>query len=283
MKQIYYRGSLKSCNYHCEYCPFSKNKRSERQRNKDQKELTQFVTFMGDQKESYGIQITPYGEALIHDYYWEALAKLSQYNHVEAVGAQTNLSFSVSEKLAVYGEAGGDLSKLRLWGTFHPTMCRVEDFLRQCELLEQESVLYCVGSVGVPEHIVLLQQLRQKLNPQVYLWVNRMDGLGRPYSPEEIRAFSEIDTYFHLELRHLATDVTRCKDSVFVRGDGTIYGCNECHQSMGNIYAGDLWKKEKICTRKYCECYLSYGGRSDVEELEAFQPYPAFRIPHIIK
>lgn len=39
------------------------------------------------------VMITPYGEALRLRYYMAALAEISRYPHVQAVGIQTNASF----------------------------------------------------------------------------------------------------------------------------------------------------------------------------------------------
>ena len=39
---ILYRGSLKSCNYRCNYCPFSKHPRSERELLRDREQWFRF-------------------------------------------------------------------------------------------------------------------------------------------------------------------------------------------------------------------------------------------------
>lgn len=233
------------------------------------------------------VQIVPYGEALIHRYYWEGLARLSQNPRIVAVGAQSNFSFPVEEMLVYYRQMGGDVSKLRLWGTFHPEMTSVEDFLLQCGCLLKQGVLYCAGVVGVPERIPEIRRLREGLPPSVYLWINKMDGLKRNYTKEETEFFFSIDEYFELELKHFKADASLCRDSIFVEADGCLYGCNLCRRSMGNLYQDMQWEglKEdglynvpKHCSRRECSCYLSYCNRKE-EELLFFQPYPAFRIP----
>lgn len=278
IRQIYYRGSLKFCNYSCSYCPFSKGKRSERQLSQDSEELSDFVDKLGESGFRGAVQIVPYGEALIHEYYWEALAKMSCLPGVEAVGAQSNFSFPVARMLEVFEANGGLVEKLRLWGTFHPEMVSVEVFAEQCERLSDAGVLFCVGTVGVPENINVVRSLRERLDSSVYLWVNKMDGLGRKYTLEERQAFSEIDAYFDLELRRYKADARRCKNSILVDGKGDVYGCNLCHFKMGNIYRGDVGAK--LCRSRECDCYISYCNRDDMEELIFFQPYPAFRIPN---
>ena len=279
-RQIYYRGSLDFCNYSCPYCPFSKKKESVRQLEKDQKEWFRFVREMEKSGFCGAVQVVPYGEALIHEYYWEGLARLSQCEGIQAVGAQSNFSFPVEKMLDLYKSYGGRKEKMRLWGTFHPAMTETEDFLKQCSILQKAGILFCVGSVGVPENIDILNELRRRLDGCIYMWVNKMDGLGRRYREKEIQAFTAIDGYFELELRYFRTDAKECDGSLVVGGDGSIRPCILCHQNMGNLYIDGLESlSERKCTRQVCDCFLSYGSRKDIPELEFFQPFPAFRIP----
>lgn len=302
-RQWYYRGALRSCNYSCNYCPFSKKKGSEREQREDERALNHFVEKLLKHLETCGeehcaVQIVPYGEALIHPYYWREMAILSRNPKVDAVGAQSNLSFSVERMLGIYQDYGGDLQKLLLWGTFHPQMTTVEEFCRQCKLLEGASVRFCVGAVGVPEQLEQLRKLRQMLPEEIYFWINRMDGLGRPYTTEEVQAFLELDDYFELELMHHPSDMTHCADNYFVEADGTVRRCNLCRMTLGNLYQENFDGEQKNtgmeavkqrhgravsdslkgCGRKECSCYLSYCNRQE-EQLLFFKPYPAFRIP----
>ena len=91
---IHYRGGLKSCNYYCSYCPFSKHPGSEREYDKDQKQWEGFVESIirrarAGQKIG-ALMIVPYGEALIHSWYWEGLGRLAALESMDALGAQTN-------------------------------------------------------------------------------------------------------------------------------------------------------------------------------------------------
>ena len=135
-RQWYYRGSLKSCNYSCSYCPFSKRAYSRQNIQKDQEAFLRFTDHMVKQQNGGAVQVVPYGEALIYPYYWKGLAALSKSPAIDAVGAQSNFSFPVGQMLAVYQKHGGDMGKLRLWGTFHPEMTSVGQFAQQCHLLE---------------------------------------------------------------------------------------------------------------------------------------------------
>lgn len=280
-RQWYYRGSLRFCNYSCSYCPFSKSTYNRQSLKKDQAAFIRFTERMLQQKNGGAIQIVPYGEALLYPYYWEGLAALSQSSVIDAVGAQSNFSFPIEQMLAIYKQHGGELQKLRLWGTFHPQMTSVEQFIQQCQLLTEQNISYCVGAVGVPEQLENIRELREKLPESVYLWLNKMDGMGRRYTEEEIAAFTRIDAFFGQELKHHRADITTCADNRFVEADGTMRRCNISRQSLGNIYEDSNLNKAKeltICTRKECSCYLAYCNHKN-ELSPFFWPYPAFRIP----
>lgn len=285
-RQWYYRGSLKSCNYGCSYCPFSKKRSSPQKLEEDRQQLFRFIRKLEEMKNAGGaVLIVPYGEALIHPYYWAGLAALSRNCRIDAVGAQSNFSFPVDEMLKFYEAQGGDISKLRLWGTFHPEMTTVETFISQCEVLKKWKVAFSVGAVGVPEQISDIRKLRECLDSSIYVWINKMDGLGRNYTESEIEAFLSIDAYFEMELKHHPADTDLCKNSIFVEADGSVRRCNLSRQVVGNLYKDDALSEKNIlseqmnlCTRKECSCYLAYNNRNE-EELFFFQPYPAFRIP----
>ena len=312
-RQWYYRGSLKSCNYTCSYCPFSKKKGVAAALEQDRKQFFRFVEWFEQTAIHTGaVQIVPYGEALIHPYYWEGMARLSRIASIQAVGAQSNFSFPVEKMLKHFINHGGEIEKLRLWGTFHPEMTSVDAFAKQCEKLSEWKVLYCAGVVGVPEQIPVIKRLRKQLSDSVYLWVNKMDGLGRNYTTTEVEEFLAIDEYFDLELRHHRAEQASCGNQVFVEADGAMRRCNICRASGRNLYevAAQRENNEVIkvqarrvdndlvqepvqekdielaeqafaaisCNRRECSCYLAYNNNA-MPELLFFQPYPAFRIP----
>ncbi len=279
-RMILYRGSLKSCNYHCTYCPFSKHPMSERELDRDRLQWCSFVKSLQKRAKALHIGallVVPYGEAMIHHWYWEGMAQLSASAEIDAVGIQTNLSFSVSEFLDSYEKAGGVPEKLRLWATFHPEMTTVSEFAAKCRELWNQGILLCAGSVGVPENLPLLQALKQELNG-IYLWVNKMDGLRRSYTQKEREAFGGIDPYFMRELMPVPANAAMCRDRLFVEADGRLHTCN---------ISSPLKKKWDTledfpipeCSRKQCSCYLAYGGRGDFMNQVLFGPYPLFRIP----
>lgn len=281
-RQWYYRGSLKFCNYSCSYCPFSKGRFCKQSLLKDKEAFLRFTGQMCLNQCGGAVLVVPYGEALIYPYYWEGLAALSQSGQIDAVGAQSNFSFPVKEMLSVYKDHGGVIEKLRLWGTFHPEMTSVEQFAKQCGLLQDEQVLFCAGAVGVPENLEQIRRLRGLLPDFAYLWINKMDGQKRPYTDTEIAAFMEIDAYFWQELKHYKADCRKCVDSLFVEADGTLRRCNVSRQSFGNLYgdfdSGAKGERTTECKSRECSCYLAYCNRTD-GTVPFFSPYPAFRIP----
>ena len=282
LEHIAYRGYLRSCNYRCAYCPFSKQRSSAGELAQDKAALKRFVDKVEQLQGSLTIQLLPYGEALIHDYYWQALAELSQLRQVRAVGCQTNLSFDVGSALALFAQAGGVVSKLRLWGTFHPTMTTVPDFAAQCTALRQKGVRFSTGAVGDPAHLAEITALRQALPADVYLWINRLDGLKRPYTAAERTAFAAIDPYFALELSEPAADAAKCsggRRSLFVQSDGACYSCNVSRRKLGNFYVEDRLAETGRCSARRCSCYLAYALREDIAPLTFFDQHPAFRVP----
>ncbi len=291
-RMILYRGSLKSCNYHCSYCPFSKRKMSEHELEKDKGQWERFCQSLGERAEIMGIRalmVVPYGEALIHPWYCEGMGEISTWSFIDAVGAQTNLSFPAAWLLDRFCQAGGRIEKLRLWATFHPEMTSVESFAGTCRELREAGVSLCAGAVGVPEQAGLIQKLRQSLPKEIYLWINRMDGLKRPYTKEERMAFQEVDPFFMREFFPVHGDVSRCEERLFIEGNGKMHTCNISQVMEQNWYketethfsqkdSGFLFPAPR-CSRKLCSCYLAYGGRSDMMNHILFGPYPLFRIP----
>ena len=79
-KTICYRGSLKSCNYRCSYCPFSKHKASAQELEKDRQSFERFCESIADRATGFDIGavfVVPYGEASIQRKDWGALRGLT--------------------------------------------------------------------------------------------------------------------------------------------------------------------------------------------------------------
>jgi len=311
-RTILYRGNLKSCNYSCSYCPFAKHKALSAELERDRRNFFRFCQSIVERAQPFSIGavfITPYGEASIHRWYWEGLSRLAELPEIDRVGMQTNLSFPVEECLRIFDSFEGELpdtelfernfsrkklpqgdfpekkrEKLCIWATFHPEMTTVDEFVSRCHSLIQKNVMVCAGAVGVPQNIQILRELREKLSPAVYLWINKMDGLKRNYSPQEIEAFVQADPFFKQELRNPGADAQMCADRCFVEADGKMHTCNISGTRDINWYEGSEEEIfEPVCRRKRCSCYLAYGGRTDFALKSFFGEYPVYRIPRKFK
>lgn len=288
-RMVLYRGSLKSCNYRCSYCPFSKHPRSERELLNDKQQWLQFCKSVADRAEKlniHAVMVVPYGEALIHPWYWEGLGSLGAMMCMDNVGAQTNCSFSLERSLEIYEHAGGKKQKLRLWATFHPEMTTPEEFGEKCRKLHKAGIAISAGAVGAVENLDIIKRLRRELPEETYLWINKMDGLKRKYTKEEQTAFEQIDPYFMRELEFIPSDPSMCTNRLFVESDGKLRRCNISRVLPVNWY--DRWEtvfdelkegKDLKCGKKTCSCFLAYGGRDEVMNRILFGNYPLFRIP----
>lgn len=291
---LLYRGTLKSCNYHCSYCPFSKHPCSRRELEQDRAQWEDFYPRLiktASARNIRAVMLAPYGEALLYPWYWEGLAALSQSPDLDCVGAQSNFSFPLKDSLRQFCQAGGVLQKLRIWATFHPEMITPEAFAAKCKEGAGFGLTLCTGAVGVPENLAVIQRLRALLPEEIYLWVNQMDGQKSPYTEETIAAFSEIDPYFYRDLYRMEADPSQCLGRLFAEGDGKLYPCNinripidnwRCWPGRGEE-EGEKASAPPMsvpkCTRRVCSCYLAYGGRSHWMNQVLFGPYPIFRIP----
>lgn len=316
-RTVLYRGSLKSCNYSCSYCPFAKHRALASELEQDRRNFERFCASMEQRAESFSIGavfVTPYGEASIHRWYWEGLSRLAALPGIHRVGMQTNLSFSIEASLRIFdafedngpggssergriepcpiggghpGQESTDRAglerkreKLCIWATFHPEMTTVDEFAARCHKLVRNGISVCAGAVGVPENMRLVRNLRETLSSSVYLWVNKMDGLKRRYTQEEIASFTEVDPFFGYELDNPPADASMCTDRCFVEADGRIHTCNISRAKAVNWYDGSEEAIfEPMCSRKRCSCYLAYGGRTDFALRDVFGGYPVFRVP----
>lgn len=295
-RSMKYRGILNSCNYSCHYCPFSKKPFSKKQEALDRMALSRLSSYLEQEKEDFTFQIIPYGEACIYAYYWEFLAKVSQNPHAKAVGCQTNVSFPVEQMITLFCQ-NGDIKKLRLWCTFHPSMVSVEDFCQRIKQLREYGILLCVGAVADPSQKEAILALRLRLPKDIYFWLNRMEGRKHPYSPQERTFFEQIDPLFFLEESHFYANPTQCRagifndgtmGNIFVKADGSIYACPLSNVCLGNLYEKpNVTQKQehalsscvKKCNRKECSCFLAYQNHpAALSHLRCLSPYPEFRI-----
>jgi MoaA/NifB/PqqE/SkfB family radical SAM enzyme len=253
---VLYRGPLSSCNYACDYCPFSKRRETKARLERDHAALLRFQAWVADQTQHcWRVLFTPWGEALVRRWYREALVELSHRPHVELLTVQTNLSSGL-EWLARCAT-----DRVSLWATYHPTQTSIDRFLRKVDTVRERGVRICVGVVGVPEALPRIEELKQRLPDGVYLWVNAQQPRRRPYTPEEHARLQAVDSQFPMTTRRQPSFGGFCstgESSFTVDGDGHMRRCHFVDEVIGNVYQPG-WEDTlhpRTCPRRFCDCFL---------------------------
>jgi len=283
VKNIYFRGFLSSCNYSCSYCCFAKRKPTEIEISKDKECLRKFCNFIDatEFKNEVSIFLTPYGEGLIHDHYVEALGKLASNPKCKYISCQTNLSFNEYQFLERLKALNVDLSKVKLWASCHPEMISIDEFVNKVKLLKTDIDL-CVGIVALPDDLEYVFQLRKQLPKDVYMWINAKEREERRYTQSQIKSLIEVDPLFYNELQRNRVQNNCCNagtDSVFIRANGDAYPCHLNKNRLFNIYTNQNLAEPFKCDRKFCDCYLSYSHRVDLNIERYFGDYTPIRLP----
>ena len=276
---ILYRGTLSSCNYGCGYCPFAKTKNTKAELAQDRQEVERFVAW-ADQRshQSLGVLFTPWGEALIHHYYRRAMIELTQMPHVRRVAIQTNLSCNLSDF------AAADPKKLAFWATFHPGESPLQRFLDRCQQLESLGLKYSVGVVGLKEHFEELEELRRRLLPTVYIWVNAYKREPNYYSDTDALRIRAVDPYFDLNRHYYPSQGKACgagETSFTVDGEGNMRRCHFIKPTIGNIYETDFETalRPRACNTQTCGCHIGYVHRPELKLDDLFGTNILERIP----
>lgn len=275
-----YRGSLKSCNYTCYYCPFSKKKATSEEINRDRKELADFFINL-DNSSKKNIFITPYGEALIHKYYREEIEKNILRDDIENIGIQTNLSLDVVSWLEGMKSTNLPLDKINLWITCHFEQTDYKKFLSKINHIYRD-INISVGVVGIPEDYDKILKLRKDLPREVYLWINEYSKIMGEYSQDLIEKFQSIDPIFYRKNEIDFSKSCSCGgESFFVEGSGKVKLCNRNPRILGNFYKKSYFQR-KGCTKKNCDCYLTFS-KFDSDVFNFFGSKKFYRIPRKIK
>ena len=263
IKRIYYRGKLNSCNYTCSYCPFGK-KSHLTATTQDEQAWNRFITAIEQWKGGpLQLFIIPYGEALIHRYYRKGIIHLAALPQVAGISCQTNLSFSADEWLDEFPATPTLISKIKIWASFHPEMTSVESFVRRLHTLYNAGIQVCAGAVGNPMAKSVLSDLRNALLPDIYLFINAMQGLKSPLSIEDIRFFTQLDNLFEYDLKNASAQWTICsggRSSCFIDWKGDIFGCPRSQVKIGNLYQNQILDLLLPCRRKVCDCYIAFSN-----------------------
>ncbi len=268
--KILYRGPLSSCNYSCDYCPFAKTKNTRAELLDDKQKLKRFVEWIKDRKENVEILFAPWGEALIRNYYQEAMTELSHLPNVKNVTIQTNLTCDTKWMSKV------NKNTFSLWTTFHPSQISLEKFTEKCKELDDLNVRYSVGFVALKEDISILQKLRSLINEDVYIWANAYKRVPNYYTQSEIETIKKVDPLFDINNKFHPSKGKDCSagnTSFSVDGDGNITRCNFIKGQITNIYSSAFEKhlKPRKCINKTCHCYIGYIHLKELQLENTYQ------------
>lgn len=264
---ILYRGPLSSCNYACGYCPFAKTRNTAEELRKDAAQLTQFIDWIESRSDhQIGILFTPWGEALIHRAYQQALVRLGKMSHVYRAAIQTNLSCG----LEWLNDA--DRDTIGLWCTYHPGETSLEKFVSKVHQLNALGIRHSVGVVGLREHMEEISKLREALPAGTYLWINAYKRETNYYSESDVQSLTAVDRLFPLNNQRHPSLGKPCQaghSSFTVDGDGTARRCHFIADPVGNIYDPSFAKKLAPtpipCTNAVCGCYIGYAHLTELK------------------
>lgn len=275
--RLLYRGSLKSCNYGCAYCPFAKERETRQEQARDRGEVERFVAWIAQATHRrWGVLFTPWGEALVRPWYQRALARLSRLPHVERVAIQTNLSGPLE------WTADADRDALALWATYHPGEVARERFLARCRELDRRGVRYSVGVVGLGEHLPEIEALRAALPPRVYLWVNAFKR--DPARAAPATALEAIDPWYGLSAVAHPSRGEACRTGatvLSVDGAGDLRRCHFVGDRLANLYEPG-WEAAlgpRPCPAAECRCFIGYAHLERLDLEAAFGEGILERIP----
>ena len=276
--RILYRGSLSSCNFDCSYCPFAKTTNTKEELRVDAEQLQKFVEWVSQTDNQIGVMFTPWGEAIIHSYYRQAMIRLSQLPNVERVSMQTNLSCRLDDFEAV------DRDAFSLWTTFHPDQVSLDRFLERCNDLIGMDIRFSVGVVGLRQHFDAIQQLRDRLPGHVYVWINSYKREPDYYQEQDLEFLNSIDPYFHLNCHYYPSAGEGCRagDTAFtIDGNGDVRRCHFIDKVIANIYRDDIFAslRPTLCTNQTCGCHIGYVNQHKRKLDQLFEKNILERIP----
>jgi len=267
---ILYRGELSSCNYDCPYCPFAKRKDSRETLAADAQQLKRFVQFVGAQKDiQFKLFFTPWGEALIRNYYQQALVELSHFANVQKVAIQTNLSCSLDWLKKANKES------LALWATYHPGQVNRQAFIDKCTQLDVMGITYSVGIVGFKEVIEEIEMIRSLLPADRYLWVNALKKQADYYTSAEKQRLIAVDPFVPYNMVHHDSAGKECRTGhtvISVDGHGNIFRCHFIKEKLGNVYEDDFRSLlfPRVCTNATCGCHIGYVHMNELGLYDVF-------------
>ena len=257
---ILYRGPLSSCNYGCGYCPFAKTRNTAAELREDAAMLARFLDWIESRTDrQIGVLFTPWGEALIHRAYQNALLRLGRLAHVYRAAIQTNLSCPTDWL------EDADRQTVALWCTWHPGETTLPKFAEKIHRLHRMGVRHSVGVVGLREHFDAIRELKAALPAETAIWVNAYKRSSDYYTETETAALTAVDRFFPLNNQRHASLGRECRaghSSFTVDGAGTARRCHFIPTPLGSIYEPDFDRRlapaPPPCSNESCGCHIGY-------------------------
>lgn len=280
---ILYRGPLASCNYACGYCPFAKRAETPAEREEDTAALSRFLAWCQGHEGPLSVFFTPWGEALHHARYRDAVVRLSQLPQVRRVAVQTNLAGSLGWL------ADADTARVGLWTTYHPTEVKLDRFVRNVRDAHERGVSISAGVVGLRSRVDEIEELRRELPASIPVWVNAYSRAGGPvprgyYDADTIARLRAVDPLFEVGLLRFRSGGRACgagSSAITVDGAGTVGRCHFTKAVLGNLYTDTL---EDIlttapCPRPVCDCHIGYVHLADLRADQVYGDGLLERVP----
>ncbi|RKD35327.1 hypothetical protein [Lacrimispora algidixylanolytica] len=168
----------------------------------DEKQFLEFVVrfiHKAEEDHSKALLILPDYTALLKPYYWTGMGHISRQETIEAIGTCTDLTCSINKGLKIFDASGGRREKLRLCVMFHPERITLTKFIQQCQRLIKENISFSIGTPGFPHRMEVIRQLRNRLSPDIHIWIESIANTCFSYSQEDENAFRSIDPYFSVD------------------------------------------------------------------------------------
>lgn len=281
---VLFRTRLEWCNYVCHYCPWNAEAtRVEAEAFRDDEaRLGRVLERVAELPRPVEFFVTPKAEYLVLPYWRAAVARLLAMPQVGRVTVQTNLSFDVGAFLDALPPG-----KFALWTTYHPTEVTDADreaLFAKWRLLRRRGVPFSVGVVGTRDNLTHAADLRRRLDPGVYVWVNAYKREPSYYRDDERATLRTIDPYFDLNDQHfpsLGRPCTAGQRAVYLDDEGDLRRCFFVGDVIGNLFR-DGWKTldaPDCCPVPTCHCYVGQMHAVDLDFRSVYGDHLAARIP----
>ena len=281
---VLFRSRLEWCNFTCGYCPWNANvtRVDASAFREDERRVGLVVDRVAELPRRVEFFIAPKAEYLVLPYWREAIRRLLAMPHVERVTVQTNLALDLGAFLDSV-----NASKLALWTTYHPSEIdesQREEMFAKWQLLQARGVPFSVGIVGTRENLPAMRELRSRLDPRVYLWVNAYKREADYYSADDLAAIRAVDPLFdsnNLHYPSLGQPCTAGQRAVYLDDAGDLRRCFFVGGVIGNLFR-DGWRTldaPASCPVRTCHCYVGHMHIPDLDFRATYGPLLAARIP----